>query len=1037
MKKLLFSILACFMSICLCAQNVTVKGKVTDETGEPLPGISIRLKGSGLAAQTNVDGNYTIQAKDSNSILEFSYLGFIPQEIKIGLRTVIDVVLVSSNTGLDEVVVVGYGTQKRETVAGSVAAISGDELRTTKTQNVQNMMTGKLPGVRVVQRTSEPGEFNNQFDIRGFGNPLIVIDGVPRDNITRLNPNEIESISVLKDASAAIYGVRAANGVILITTKQGKGKPKIEYSGYWGYQTPIGFPKPVGAIDRMTLMNEKSMNNVESPVITYDESEFEAYRNGTRVSTDWHDIILRRWSPQQEHNISTAGSTKDDDITYFVNLGYTNQSGLWRSNVTKYDRYNVRSNISAKISQRLRASLNINGVLDESKRQQTPTWEVFSALWRAQPTEPYYANNDPDYLFKPLFRHVGALTEESISGYNKNKNNWIQSQFSLEYDIPHIEGLKAKGTFSYDRRLTDNTNYRKEYNTYLFDESTYTYLVTGNNTPQQITRNYGSNPQTLLNLSLTYNKTIAERHNIGALALYEETTYDGDNFNASRELALPLDYLFAGNALNQQGTSNASGVYRNTNKAFAGRINYDFDGKYIVEGTIRRDGSSKFTENKKWGIFPSVLLAWRISEEPFIKNNASLSFINNIKLRGSYGEMGDDAANSNQDINGYTYPFVGNPTQLPSGAVFDDVFVSSLWPTVLPNVNLTWYTVQTSNIGIDADLWNGKLGINFDMFKRNRQGLLATRLVTLPATFGASLPQQNLNKDQTSGAELALSHRNILFHDLGIHISANVNYTRTKVIFQERNMDGSRYAQWRNNPVNRYNDIWWGWGDGGQFTSYEEIANAPYFVGRAALPGDYVYEDWNNDGVIDDLDRHPIATGTNRGDGTRHNFPLITYGFTLGADYKGFDMNLLFQGGAMSYVSYPEQLSQPLGWDGNALNMFMNRWHPLDPLADPFNPSTEWNAGYYAYTGRGVDANSERNIQNGTYLRLKSAELGYTLPLKICERIGTRNVRLYTSAYNLFTITKVKFLDPEHPSELYGAMYPITRTVNFGASISF
>lgn len=1035
MKKLLFSILACCMSICVYAQNATVKGKVTDESGGPLLGVSVKLKGSGQTSQTNADGSYSIQVSGSDAALEFSYLGFITKEVVVGRRDVVNVSLETVYTGLDEVVV-GYGVQKRETVAGSVAAISGDELRTTKTQNVQNMMTGKLPGVRVVQRTSEPGEFNNQFDIRGFGNPLIVIDGVPRDNVTRLNPNEIESISVLKDASAAIYGVRAANGVILITTKQGRGRPKIEYSGYYGTQTPIGFPKPVDAIDRMTLMNEKSMHSVESPVITYGESEFEAYRNGTRVSTDWHAIILRRHAPQQEHNISTTGSSKDEDIKYFINLGYTNQEGLWRSRVSKYDRYNVRSNISAKISKRLHASLHLNGVLDEAKRQSTPTWEVFSALWRAQPTEPYYANNNPDYLFKPLFRHVGALTEESISGYNKSKNNWLQSQFSLEYEVPYVEGLKAKGTFSYDRRLTDNTNYRKEYNTYLFDESTDSYLLTGNNTPQQITRSYGSNPQTLLNLSLTYSRTFAEKHNIGALALYEETTYDGDNFSALRELSLPLDYLFAGNELNQLATSNANGVYRNTNKAFAGRITYDFKGKYIVEGTVRRDGSSKFTENKKWGVFPSALLAWRISEEPFIKNNESLSFINNIKLRATYGEMGDDSANRNQDINGYTYPFEGNPQSLPSGAVFGDVFVSSLWPTVLPNANLTWYMVQTSNIGIDADLWDGKLGIAFDVFRRNRQGLLGTKLVTLPATFGAALPQQNLNEDQTSGAELVLSHRNKI-NDVGVNVSANINYTRTKVIFQERNADGSRYANWRNNPINRYNDIWWGYGDAGQFTSYEEIADAPYFTGISTLPGQYKYEDWNNDGVIDDLDRYPIATGTNRGDGTRHNFPLITYGFNLGLDYKGFDMNLLFQGGAMSYISYPEQLSQPLAWDGNALNMFMDRWRPTDPLADPYNPSTQWISGYYGYTITGVDPNSERNIQNGAYMRLKSAELGYTLPSKIGERVGARNVRFYTNAYNLFTLTKVKFLDPEHPSELFGAMYPITRTVNFGASITF
>lgn len=1023
-------------------QEITVSGKVVDDTDQPLPGVGIKIKGSSTGTTTDPNGNFSIKVPGTNSILAFTFIGFEPQEIKVANQNKINVKLKAVQAELGEVVVVGYGTQKKATLTGSVSSVSNAEISTTKTQNVQNMLTGKVPGLRVVQRTSEPGTFTNQFDIRGFGNPLIVIDGVPRDNITRLDPNEIESISVLKDAAAAVYGVRAANGVVLVTTKKGKGgQPEITYSGYYGTQTPIKLPKPIGAIDRFTLANEKSMHKVDGPVLTYDDNDFAPYLNGTKTSTDWYDMVMRNNSPQSQQNLSVSGSSTDSKIDYFINMGYARQDGIWKSNSLKYDRYNLRSNLNAQISNRLKASLKLNGILEKKLNPKVQSWELFKELWRAQPNEAYYANDNPEYLNKLIYEHPGANSDSDISGYQKDENNWLQSQFSLDYQVPYVEGLTARGMFSYDAKINNNTDYAKSYSVYNYNAASATYATTTKNGPDQLRRRFTTTPNSLMQLSLNYVKSI-QKHNVTALLLYEESNSSADNFYAQRDLALPLEYLFAGKAKNQLANTDQNGVSKFATKALVGRLNYDYGGKYLAEFSFRNDGSSRFSKKKQFGFFPGGSIGWRLSEESFIKDNSSLSFINNIKIRASYGKMGDDGAVAYQFLSGYNYPYAGNLQALPGGYVFNDEFTNAVGFRAVANPDLTWVEVKTANIGLDADFWKGKLGVTFEAFKRNRSGLLADRLVTVPGSFGANMPQQNLNSDETRGLELALTHKNKI-GTLGYNISGNVALTRTRIIYNEQARAGNSQLNWRNSKLNRYNDVWFGYGYIGQFQSFQQIANYNQFTGRGALPGDYIYEDWNGDGTFDDLDKHPIATAINpnstSADGTdaRHNYPLLNFGFNLGVDYKGFDLNLLFQGAAMSYISYPEAFREPLAFDGNALDIFMDRWHPADPKADPFNPATQWLSGYNAYTGTIIDENSRRSIQNGAYLRLKSAELGYSLPKSLLQKIKVQGARFYVNGYNLFTITKIKGVDPERPSELFGYIYPISRTINFGTSISF
>lgn len=1018
-------------------QDKTITGVVKDANGEPIIGANIMVKGTTNGTITDMDGNFTLQCP-SNAILVISYIGFTEQEISVNGKNEIVISLKEDSQELDELVVVGYGTQKKVTLTGAVAAIKEDELITTKNENAQNMLTGKIPGVRVMQKSAEPGSFNNNFDIRGMGDALVIIDGVPRDNMTRLDPNDIESISVLKDASAAIYGVRAANGVVLITTKKGQsGRVELEYSGNVGWQNPSGAVKSVSAADWMTLKNEKSMHNVNGGTLVYGLDEIEAYRNGTKQGTDWYDAVMRPLAPQTQHSLSVRGG--NDKTNYYMSAGYLYQESFLRSNSLDYDRFNVRSNISTKITDRLKVDLNMSGIMDQKDQPyQNSDW-IIRAMQRAPATQPIYANDNPDYLLYGWIEgdNPVAMMDADQVGYKKYNNKWFQTSAQVTYDLPWIEGLQAKGMFSYDYQIADNKIYARTYNEYEYDEATNTYTARERESPSTFRREHYTKQSWLYQVSLNYTHTFNEAHNVNGLLLLEGQRRDGDNFFAKREMALDLDQLFAGNTTNQEGNMSTNydqnnpanrDLYKESNMGLVGKFGYDYKSKYLAEFSFRYDGSSKFGSGAQWGFFPSGSIGWRISEEDFWKESP-LSFINNAKVRASYGKLGDDRASNYQFITGYTYPSSGDYNKRPGGYVFNGSYVNASESKGIINPDITWYIAKTFDVGVDLDAWNGLLGITADYFSRTRTGLLTTRATSLPSVVGASLPQENLNGDFTHGFDLEVSHYNHI-GDFGYNLKAIFSYTRTKDTYIERGESGNSYENWRNNTNERYQNIVWGYGDGGRYTSYEDIANSDIYVGYGTLPGDYKYEDYNGDGIISDLDKYPIGY---------ENRPLINFSLNIGADWKGFDLNLLFQGAAMQYNRYIEQLREPM-WGNdysNALDYFMDRWHPVDPTADPYDPSTEWVSGEYAYTGTLADEYSAYNVHNSSYVRLKSAELGYTFPQKWIARSGIKSLRLYVNGYNLFTIKGVPF-DPEHSgNDSYGNLYPLNRTFSIGVNVKF
>ncbi|MEO6632437.1 MAG: SusC/RagA family TonB-linked outer membrane protein, partial [Mucilaginibacter sp.] len=522
----------------------------------------------------------------------------------------------------------------------------------------------------------------------------------------------------------------------------------------------------------------------------------------------------------------------------------------------------------------------------------------------------------------------------------------------------------------------------------------------------------------------TFNKV----HNVTALLLYEQSSRNADNFFAQRELSLPVDQLIAGNSLNQQGFMDGNGTsdfYKNTNKAYVGRLTYDYKSKYLAEFSFRDDGSSQFTLNKQWGFFPAGSIGWRVSEEDFWKNSSLGKIVDNLKFRASYGVTGDDSSLGYQFLTGYTYPAGGGNNTLPGGSVFDGTFVNAVNDKGLPNPLITWSTSKTFDVGVDAELMNGLFGFSFDYFRRNRTGLLATEILSLPDVVGTSLPQENLNSDRTQGIDLEITHRNHI-GAFNYSVKGTMGFTRTMNVTVVQAKAGNSYLDWRNNQNNRNTGSYWGQGAAGRFTSYGDIINSPTFVGRGALVGDYAYQDYNGDGVIDDNDVHPVAYS---------GAPLLTYGITLSGSYKGFDFNALFQGTGMVDVSYFEQLNTPLWGGGSALSQFLDRYHPADPKADPYDPKTVWTPGNFAYTGSVPDQNSLFNIQSAAYIRLKSAEIGYTIPNKILSRIGVKGIRVFANGYNIATWTKLKYLDPEHPSSTYGYLYPLDKIFSFGVNV--
>ncbi|MFY0256448.1 TonB-dependent receptor [Chitinophaga sp. 30R24] len=1007
-----------------------VSGNVTDlATGKPLQGVTVQIKGTTQGAITDENGHFKLTVPDG-AVLIISYLGFNRQEVTVKGQVELNVRLEASNAGLNELVVVGYGVQKKGTLTGAISNLVADEITTTTHSSLAQSLEGKIPGLQIRQNTGEPGDFNTMINIRGFGSPLFVIDGIARDGAVefqKLNPSDIESISILKDGAAAIYGLNAANGVVIVTTKKGtSGKTKFNYGYVTGMQRPTNVPAMTNAAQYMEMMNEANINAGAGPILS--KEELAKYQQGLPGygSTDWYAETFKKFATQSQHNLSAQGG--NDKVNYYLSLGLQNDEGLLKSGDMNYKKYTFRSNISAQLLKNLVADLRLSGMTDKQSKPGTDFFTIFKQTRTTLPTESVYANGNPLYpaMVLPLDNPV-MLSNADYTGYNQVKNKSFQSVIGLTYTAPFLKGLKIKGTASYDSNDQLGKSLVKTYRVFTYDKETNTYTPFLKNNPAKISNtNYDYNSVNLQS-QLLYNTTIARNHNVDATIVYEQRE------TGSRYSYLSRQYNFYTNDQLDQASPNVQQTAGNegetANKSYLGRLNYNFKNKYLLEFAGRFDGSYRYSPNKRWGFFPVMSGGWILSEENFIKN--TLPAISYLKIRGSYGIVGqDNSANAFQYVQGFS-------TSGGAGYEFSDgTYLDGVASPPIINESLTWYKSNISNIGLEASLFKGMLTFEGDVFQRDRSGLLAYRNVSLPNTFGGTLPQENLNSDRIVGFDISVGHARKI-GNFSYGIKGNFSFSRTMARHVEGSNFRSSMEKWKNGTEGRWTDILWGYKVAGQFQNQEEIFYAPIQDGNLGnikeLPGDFRYVDVNGDGIIDSNDMLPLF---------RNGDPKYYYGLILNAEWKGFDLNMVMQGSGKYTLRFGQTYAGPFNFNGNSPEFFYDRWHQVDP----YNPNSEWVPGKWPATryeaNRGaMGLESEIWRKDASYLRMKSIMLGYTIHSPFMMRTGIKNIRVYANAHNLFTFAGsfVRQFDPEKIEGNYsgGYTYPLTKSYNVGVDVTF
>ena len=1028
MKKIFLTLLL-FCSVQLAfSQNFTVSGVVTDSEGETLPGVTVRIESSGAGTITNIDGQYTLSGLSSNEKLSFSFVGMETQTLVVTSNKVINVTLVSSSLGLDEIQVVGYGVQKKVSVTGAIANIGHDELVKSPSASVTNSLAGKITGIAAIQNTGQPGADEASLYIRGMASlndasPLTIVDGVERP-FSQIDPEEIESIAVLKDASAtAVYGVRGANGVIIVTTRRGeKGKARISVSTSAGLQQPTMMLDKSDSYNFAIAHNERNQNDgIPAEFNTFTPEAIEIFKNGGNLlypDMDWYDYIFKKYALQTKSNFTLSGGT--DRVRYFVALGVLTQDGQLKNFDDRYDgnfkynRYNYRTNLDIDITKSTLMKVTLGG---RTEIRNTPIDRRDGDMWKeanwAQPmsgagiVDGKWIKTSQDNI---TLEFKDPLTAFYGSGYQNSTKNYLDMDIDLVQDLDVItKGLSARVKGSYNTNYTHvkkrgtsaasyegikiavdpdgeaNPDIVEMYN----DTTGIVYRKLSDEGKMNYSESTGKARNWYMEAALNYNRKFGD-HDFGGLLLYNQRV---------------VHYAYAAN-LNREIPRRTLGL--------VGRFTYNYRTKYLFDINMGYNGSENFPEDKRYGFFPAVSLGWIITEESFMQD---VNFMDYFKIRGSYGLVGNDR------LGGSRFLYLPDSWTGSNGNYYfgTDNTIGQQGATELRigNPDVTWETAVKQNYGFDAKFFDSKLSASFDYFKETRDDILITRQ-TVPGYVAANLPAVNMGKVENQGFEVEVRWRQKINQDFSYFASANVSYARNEVLFKDEVPKPHDYLYETGNPIGQP----FGYVTQGFFIDTVNTATDPNYADQGVrFAGDLIYEDLNNDGKIDDLDQKPVGHST--------RVPEYNFGMTVGADWKGFDFSMTFAGVKNTSRILPSYFREPFAGQNRGLFQYL--------YDDRWTPETA-NTALYPRFSKNSSANNYRDsdmwIVDASYLRLKNLELGYTLRSAALKRIGLSNVRVYVNGYNLLTFSDFKYFDPESTPGSSG-LYPLTKMYNMGLKFNF
>ena len=1002
-----------------------ITGSVLDSAGIPISGATIIIKGSEKGAITDGNGNFLISV-NSGDVLVVSHLGYLKLELVIAEQQEITIRLQNANNDLDDIVVIGYGTQRRSDVTGAIASIGQKDLQQSPVANLSNAVAGRLPGLIAIQNSGEPGADGSNLFIRGLGttgnnNPLVLVDGIERD-FSNLDPNEISDITILKDAaSTAIYGIKGANGVILVTTRRGKNaKPSISVTGQNGWQSPTRLPHYANSFDALHLFRE-GLENDGLSTTQYTDSILNLYKDRSHPAyqylypdVDWMDVMLKPYSLMTQGNLNVTGG--NDFAKYFVSMSYLRQNGLYNfeNQINQYDiqavtnKYNFRSNIDLQITKDLSMELNLGAIVRDRNYPGNSAQDIFSDM--KQIPSWYFPLTNPDGSVPGLPNVTSPYDLLVNSGYQRLFETQLQSTAGFKWDMHHLlAGLSSRVRLSFD-----NLNYRNV--TRSLNGSSYQYLLLPGISADTVTDlnasgtyetikqgdgtlgyDVGANGQrrTTLELYLNYDRQFG-KHGLHGVMVYNQSSYFADVSGGQGNAVAGLPYKYDG---------------------LVGRISYNYDDRYLIEMNAGYNGSENFAAGHRLGFFPAVSAGWEIAKEKFIADNPALSFIDNLKIRGSYGVVGNDQLNAGRFL------YLSTWTITDAGYVFglnrDGNSYNGAHEVQTGNPDITWEKSKNANIGLDVGLWKNQLSVTADYFWNHRNNiLLISKLI--PATLGfIDIPPTNGGVINNHGFEISVEHKKE-FTNQGYSVRLNASYAKNKIeYYAEPDFPGREWQAVTGTEIGQH----YGYTALGFFKDASDISSSPdqSFFGQVQ-PGDIKYKDLNGDGIINSLDEGFIPGSFN---------PTTTLGLSLSYHYKSLDASIFLQSGLGGSLMIVGSGIFPFDrFAGVLADVIDNHWVASNPdrhyeyprMSSQVNPNNQASSTFW--------------VRSGNYLRLKTFELGYNFPKQWLKSIGIDKARVFVNGINLFTWDKLKIFDPEIADGGTGT-YPQQKVINAGINFSF